>query len=150
MKIELYTDGGCIGNPGPGAWAYVLARDGGSSVEDSGYAPETTNNRMELTAVIEGLKTVRAGSESSGVTVHTDSQYVQKGISQWIRNWKKNNWKTAAKKPVKNQELWQILDELNAELHPQWKWVKGHAGVELNERCDQLVQLCIKRYRNKS
>ncbi len=142
MKIEVFTDGGCIGNPGPGGWAYVID-DPSGAVEDSGFDPQTTNNRMELLAVIEVLKVIRSRNDANSYTVHTDSQYVQKGITQWIFSWKKNGWKTAAKKPVKNRDLWMKLDELRDVTQPSWAWVKGHAGIELNERCDQLVQEVI-------
>jgi ribonuclease HI len=153
MKIEVFTDGGCIGNPGPGAWAYVID-DRNGRIEGSGYNPETTNNRMELTAVIEVLSFLResAGSDaeqSRQFVIHTDSQYVKNGITQWIHNWKRNGWKTAAKKPVKNQDLWMKLDVLSTEIQPEWTWVKGHAGIELNERCDQLVQEAIAGHGGK-
>ena len=139
--ITIYTDGGCSGNPGPGGWAYVILQDN-KEIMRSGPEKETTNNRMELTAVIMALSDLKAktGVLSDPVEVHTDSQYVQKGISQWIINWKKNGWKTAAKKPVKNKDLWQQLDLLNSDFTIQWKWVKGHAGNKYNEICDELVK----------
>ncbi|MCH3916160.1 MAG: ribonuclease HI [Spirochaetia bacterium] len=140
-NLIMYTDGGCSGNPGVGGWAFVLAgEDGHAEMEKSGGSRYTTNNKMELTAVIEGLKYCLE-AQAGKVTVHTDSQYVKNGITAWISNWKKNNWKTAARKPVKNQELWKELDSLNASLDVSWQWVKGHAGIELNERCDTLVGL---------
>lgn len=141
MKTEIFTDGGCIGNPGPGAWAYVINLPG-APVENAGFDPDTTNNRMELQAVIHALKYC-SNHGLSEVRIHTDSQYVKNGISDWIHNWKRRGWLTAAKKPVKNRDLWMTLDEVNSEISPEWKWVKGHAGIELNERCDELVQQCI-------
>lgn len=142
--IDIYTDGGCHGNPGPGAWAYVVR--GSEYIEDTGGENATTNNRMELQAVIESLRYV-VRNELAGVTVtiHTDSQYVRNGITVWIQTWLKNGWKTSAKKPVKNQDLWVRLHELNEMVHARWNWVRGHAGDETNERCDQLVQDEIAR-----
>ena len=135
----MYTDGGCSGNPGVGGWAFVIeATENEERIEKSGGDKFTTNNKMELTAVINGInECLSLGIEK--VNIHTDSQYVKNGITSWIKNWKRNNWKTAAKKPVKNQELWKQLDEANAKMEVVWLWVKGHAGVELNERCDTLV-----------
>lgn len=135
----MYTDGGCSGNPGVGGWAFVIeATESEDRIEKSGGDTFTTNNKMELTAVINGInECLSLGIEK--VNIHTDSQYVKNGITSWIKNWKRNNWKTAAKKPVKNQELWKQLDEANAKMEVVWLWVKGHAGVELNERCDTLV-----------
>ncbi|AHC14324.1 ribonuclease HI [Salinispira pacifica] len=141
MKTEIFTDGGCIGNPGPGAWAFVIDLPD-SPIEDSGFDPDTTNNRMELQAVIRALDYCRV-HQIDQVRIHTDSQYVKNGISDWIHNWKRRGWLTAAKKPVKNRDLWMTLDEVNGHVQPEWRWVKGHAGIELNERCDQLVQQCI-------
>jgi ribonuclease HI len=143
-EIEIWTDGGCLGNPGPGGWAFVVRTPAGQ-VERSGFEALTTNNRMELIAVREALLRLASGPAREGtpVTVHTDSQYVQKGITQWITAWEKNGWKTSAKKPVKNIELWRALLELSRGLSISWVWVLGHAGVEMNERCDQLVQLAI-------
>lgn len=143
MDVTCYTDGGCHGNPGPGGWAYVLSFDG-SYEEQYGHDPQTTNNRMELTAVIEALRRTRQlQGEPRRLQIYTDSQYVRNGITDWIVRWKRNGWMTAAKKPVKNKDLWQSLDGLAAQLHVSWHWVEGHAGVELNERCDELVQLAI-------
>jgi ribonuclease HI len=140
--IDIFTDGGCSGNPGPGAWAYVL-REAGSEAEDSGFDPATTNNRMELTAVIRALGRAReslgSGHEAE-IRVHTDSQYVKNGITDWIKKWKKNGWLTAGKDPVKNRELWERLDALASELKPSWIWVRGHSGHPENERCDALVR----------
>jgi len=150
-RVRVHTDGGCHGNPGPGAWAYVVEL-GPDNVEGSGYDPATTNNRMELTAVIEALFFIRKGvqgSQTDGnsplpeVEIHTDSRYVQQGITSWIESWERNGWKTSAKKPVKNQDLWRTLRELQLELKPRWSWVRGHAGNPLNERCDELVQIAI-------
>lgn len=155
-RVRVHTDGGCHGNPGPGAWAYVVELSSGR-VEGSGYEPETTNNRMELTAVIKALAFIRTTFEASApgnnpqmpepqtpeVEVHTDSRYVQQGISSWIDAWERNGWKTSAKKPVKNQELWRLLRALQLELKPRWSWVRGHSGDPSNERCDELVQIAI-------
>ena len=138
-SIEIYTDGGCHGNPGPGAWAFVIQLS--DDAEDSGSELQTTNNRMELQAVIEALRyVVRQEYCDRAINVHTDSQYVRNGITTWIRSWLRNGWKTASRKPVKNQDLWMRLHELDQLVHPAWKWVRGHAGNLLNERCDQLVQ----------
>jgi len=135
-RVELFTDGACSGNPGPGGWGVIL-RFGNTEKELSGGAAETTNNRMELQAVIEGLKALK---RPCTVDVFTDSQYVQKGISEWIHGWKRKGWKTAAKKPVKNADLWQALDEAQARHTVKWHWVKGHAGHEENERADALAR----------
>lgn len=140
-KIIVYTDGGCWGNPGVGGWACVVIAEG-EARELSGGEKLTTNNRMELTAAISALTAIYNTERfrNNPIQVNIDSQYVKNGITSWIHNWKKNGWKTAAKKPVLNQELWQKLDALNASLNVEWNWVKGHAGVEYNERCDQLCQ----------
>ncbi|MFP4113739.1 MAG: ribonuclease HI [Spirochaetota bacterium] len=143
--IDVYTDGGCHGNPGPGAWAFVVRSDS-SVVEMAGGESLTTNNRMELEAVIQALRTIAEESNRPRrVTVHTDSQYVKNGITTWIKTWLKNGWMTSAKKPVKNRDRWIRLHELATLVGPEWKWVKGHAGDELNERCDRLVQEEIGR-----
>ena len=134
-KIQLITDGACLGNPGPGGWACIL-RFGDKKKEMFGSEPQTTNNRMELTAAMEGL---RALKEPCEVEVVTDSQYVKNGITQWIHGWKKNGWKTAAKKPVVNQDLWTELDTLVAKHKLQWTWTKGHADHDDNNRCDELA-----------
>jgi ribonuclease HI len=135
QKIEIYTDGACKGNPGPGGWgAWLVA--GQHEKEMFGGESNTTNNRMELKAVIEALCTLKVPCE---VVVHTDSQYVQKGISEWIHGWKKRGWKTAAKEPVKNVDLWQALDEAQSRHKIEWRWVKGHAGHAGNERADALA-----------
>ena len=145
MALDIYTDGGCSGNPGPGSWAYVMVQKTFQGdiiiVEDSGSEKETTNNRMELLAVISALKALKIKTDiTRNISIHTDSQYVQKGITEWIKKWKINSWKTADKKPVKNQDLWQELDTLCTEISPGWNWVKGHAGNVYNERCDALVK----------
>jgi len=133
--VDIYADGACKGNPGPGGWGALL-RSGGREREMFGGEPQTTNNRMELTAVIEGLVSLK---QRSTVRVYTDSQYVQKGISEWIHSWKRRGWKTADKKPVKNEDLWRRLDEV-AHMHDvEWFWVKGHAGHPENERADMLA-----------
>jgi ribonuclease HI len=149
-QIEVWTDGGCLGNPGPGAWAFVMRSEKGS-LERSGYEEQTTNNRMEITAVKEAILAYLAEKEWRGrpLSIRTDSQYVQKGITEWIKTWARNGWKTTAKKPVKNQDLWASLWELSKELPVQWVWVQGHAGDALNERCDQLVQERISRERKQ-
>jgi ribonuclease HI len=142
---RVYTDGGCSGNPGPGGWAFVIADERGVIVEKAGGAILTTNNQMELLAVIKALEYLFTGDEKpEEIGIHTDSQYVQKGITDWIKKWKLNGWKTADKKPVKNRELWQRLDALSSVSALNWSWVKGHAGNPLNERCDELVQAAIK------
>ena len=133
--VEIYTDGACKGNPGVGGWGAIL-RSGETEKELFGGVANTTNNRMEMTAVIEAL---RALSRSCDAVVFTDSSYVQKGISEWIHGWKRNGWKTADKKPVKNADLWQTLDELARGHKIEWRWVKGHAGHPENERADQLA-----------
>lgn len=134
--VELFTDGACSGNPGPGGWG-VLLRFKGVEKELSGGEPATTNNRMELRAVIEGLKTL---TRPCVVTVYTDSEYVQKGISQWVKGWKARGWLTAARQPVKNVELWKELDAAAARHTVTWTWVRGHAGHPENERADQLAR----------
>ena len=138
--IVIYTDGGCSGNPGPGGWAFVVSENGEIREYRSGGDQSTTNNKMELTAVINALEYAKANGERD-VVILTDSQYVKNGITSWITNWKKNGWKTAAKKPVLNQDLWQKLDDLNNSLSVEWKWVKGHAGIAGNEECDRLVRM---------
>lgn len=134
-KVEIYTDGACKGNPGRGGWGALLIA-GGHTKEIFGGELNTTNNRMELKAVIEALGALKRPCE---VVVHTDSQYVQKGISEWIHGWKARGWKTAAKEPVKNADLWRELDEAQARHRIEWRWVKGHAGHDGNERADQLA-----------
>ncbi len=149
QRVDIYTDGGCHGNPGPGAWAYVIRPVGTGNAElreDAGHDPETTNNRMELEAVIRALRAVTDDyGPQVDVTVHTDSQYVRNGITTWISTWMKNGWRTSARKPVKNQDRWVRLHELTLLVKPRWVWVQGHSGNELNERCDRLVQQEIAR-----
>ncbi|GHV54090.1 ribonuclease H [Spirochaetia bacterium] len=149
MRLSVYTDGGCSGNPGPGGWAYVIAGEGAVIIAEKwGAEKNTTNNRMELGAVIAALEALSLFSPvPEQVTVYTDSQYVQKGITQWIHSWKRNNWRTSGKDPVKNRDLWQRLDELSQALPLAWQWVKGHAGNPLNERCDQMTQDAIASIR---
>jgi ribonuclease HI len=134
-EVQLITDGACLGNPGPGGWAYIL-RFGKHAREASGSARETTNNRMELTAAIEGL---RALKEPCKVEVVTDSEYVKNGITKWIHGWKRNGWKTAARKPVVNQDLWELLDSAANGHDIKWTWTKGHASHDDNNRCDELA-----------
>lgn len=133
--VEVWTDGACKGNPGPGGWGAWL-RAGEHEKELFGGERQTTNNRMELTAVIEALASLRRPCR---VQVHTDSQYVQLGITEWMRNWVRRGWKTSDNKPVKNADLWQRLNELSARHHIEWCWVKGHAGIDGNERADELA-----------
>lgn len=135
-KVDIYTDGACHGNPGPGGWGALLIFKS-QEKEIYGGEEDTTNNRMELMAVIESLAVLK---KKCTVTIYTDSKYVQKGMSEWIENWKKKGWKTANKKPVKNADLWQKLDLLTGKHAVQWQWVKGHAGHPENERADQLAQ----------
>ena len=145
-KVVMYTDGACRGNPGPGGWGVILSyRDQDKTL--SGYEPQTTNNRMELTAAIEGL---RALSRTCDIELNTDSKYVLQGISEWIESWKTNGWKTAAKKPVKNVDLWQLLDEQVKKHRIRWHWVKGHTGIEGNERADQLANVAIDQAMGES
>jgi ribonuclease HI len=166
MGIKIYTDGGCSGNPGPGGWAYIILRDNSPDrnpggrfqdrspwvtkeeveiiAEDCGAEFDTTNNRMELTAALAGLQAFsRLKLPSRELTVFTDSQYVQKGMSLWLASWKRNSWRTGDRKPVKNRDLWERLDGLAANFLIGWQWVKGHAGNKYNERCDQLTRQAI-------
>ncbi|MEJ0037625.1 MAG: ribonuclease HI [Gammaproteobacteria bacterium] len=138
--IEIYADGACRGNPGPGGWAALLI-SGENRKEISGSETHTTNNRMELLAAIRALETLKKPGTTA--RVYTDSQYVIKGISEWVAGWKRRGWKTADKKPVKNQDLWELLDALAAQHELEWHWVKGHSGVEGNERVDQLANEAI-------
>ena len=133
--VSLYTDGACKGNPGKGGWG-VLMRYGSHEKELFGGEAHTTNNRMELTAIIQGLAALK---RPCAVVIYTDSQYVKNGMEQWIHGWKKNGWKTASKQPVKNEDLWQQLDRLAAQHQIQWQWVRGHAGHTENERADALA-----------
>jgi ribonuclease HI len=133
--VDIYTDGACKGNPGPGGWGALLVYDGREK-ELFGGERETTNNRMELTAVIRALETL---TRPCKVRLHTDSKYVQQGISEWIHGWKRNGWRTANKQPVKNADLWRLLDEQAGKHAVEWLWVKGHAGHPENERADALA-----------
>ncbi len=158
--IAVYTDGGCSGNPGPGGWAFVISRmkageppetggQGGlaeGDISGSGAEKDTTNNRMELTAVIKALTFIEENkliTPGMPVGVYTDSQYVQKGITEWIPVWKRKNWINSARQPVKNRDLWEKLDSLNMRISPEWFWVKGHAGNKYNEICDSMTQDAI-------
>jgi ribonuclease HI len=143
--VELFTDGACSGNPGPGGWGFVLRHPAsGKEIERSGGEPGTTNNRMELTAVIEGLTALNTRSL---VDLTSDSEYVLKGLKEWMPAWKKRGWKTAAKQPVKNQDLWVQLDELIARHEVRFHWIRGHAGHPENERCDALAVAAIEALR---
>ena len=139
MKVEIYSDGACRGNPGPGGWG-VLLRYGAHEKRLHGAEPDTTNNRMELRAAIEGLKLLNRPCE---VTLWTDSQYVLKGITEWLPGWKARGWKTAGREPVKNVDLWQMLDTERARHQVEWRWVKGHAGDPGNEEADRLANEAI-------
>ncbi|MDZ4251548.1 MAG: ribonuclease HI [Sulfuritalea sp.] len=142
--IEIFTDGACSGNPGPGGWGAIL-RKGDTEKELFGGELLTTNNRMEMMAVIEALRALKGPVQAR---VHTDSQYVQKGISEWIHGWKRRGWKTAGKQPVKNEDLWRELDRLAAQHKLEWIWVKGHAGHVENERADVLARRGVDLARN--
>ena len=144
--IELFSDGACKGNPGLGGWG-VLIKNSKTLYELKGTQQQTTNNRMELVAVIEGLRSIK---EHAYIEITTDSMYVKNGINQWINNWKKNGWKTAAKKSVKNKDLWQELDELVQKYSIKWLWVKGHSGHPGNERADQLANEAIAEFQDKN
>jgi ribonuclease HI len=139
QHVDIFTDGACRGNPGPGGWAALLRYDGREKLL-SGAEPETTNNRMELMAAIEALTALTRPMQ---VELTTDSQYVRQGITQWIRGWKRNGWKTSQKKPVKNQDLWQALDAALGQHDVEWHWVKGHSGHPENERVDQAANDAI-------
>jgi len=144
--VEIYTDGACKGNPGVGGWGALL-RYGDRARELYGGEAHTTNNRMELTAVIRALEALK---HRCTVRLHTDSQYVQQGISTWIHDWKKRGWRTAGRKPVKNEDLWRRLDELRARHDIEWIWVRGHAGDPGNERADELANLGVAQIISKS
>lgn len=138
-RIDIFTDGACSGNPGPGGWGAIL-RTGAHEKELCGGEADTTNNRMELTAVIRGLEALK---KPSTVFIHTDSRYVMDGTTQWMKRWKKNGWKTADKKPVRNEELWRALDALCERHTVHWRWVRGHSGHPENERADALARAAI-------
>ena len=138
--VEIYTDGACSGNPGPGGWGVLIRELGKEDTEISGGEKDTTNNRMELLAAIKALESIENNKE---IIIYTDSNYVKDGITQWISNWKKNNWKTSNKKPVKNVDLWIKLDNAIQNKKINWKWVKGHDGNEGNEKADFLAQSAL-------
>jgi ribonuclease HI len=138
-SVDLWTDGACRGNPGPGGWAALLIA-GENEKELAGAEPLTTNNRMELTAAIRGLEALK---RRCTVRVHTDSEYVKRGVTEWLEDWKRRGWKTADKKPVKNVDLWEQLDALLGKHDIEWRWVRGHSGVPENERVDQLANRAI-------
>jgi ribonuclease HI len=144
-QVQIFTDGACSGNPGPGGWGAIL-RSGETEKELSGAEALTTNNRMELMAAIAGLEALK---KPCTVTITTDSVYVKDGVTKWIHGWKKNGWKTADKKPVKNEDLWKRLDLAQAQHQVRWEWVKGHAGHVENERADALARLAIKTLRSQ-
>src|SRR6056300_64320 len=141
MKFKIYTDGACSGNPGPGGWGAVIFDSDNNQTNISGKEKNTTNNRMEILAAIMALKKIKSNSQ---ITIYTDSTYVKNGINEWKFNWKKNDWKTASKKPVKNKDLWIKLDKLCEKNKVSWKWVKGHATNKYNNLADQLATSAIK------
>ncbi len=143
-EVELFTDGACSGNPGPGGWGAIL-RMGGRERELSGGEPATTNNRMEMMAAIAGLEALQRPCK---VALFTDSTYVKDGVTKWIKGWKRNGWKTADKKPVKNIDLWQRLDAVHAQHQVVWHWVRGHSGHPENERADALARAAIAQLRS--
>ena len=139
-RVTIFTDGACAGNPGPGGWAAILIA-GPHRREIAGFEPATTNNRMEVMAAIAALRALRAPSE---VDLHTDSQYLRNGMSTWLERWKRNGWRTADRKPVKNDDLWRALDALAQTHAVRWHWVRGHDGHPENERCDELANAAIR------
>jgi ribonuclease HI len=141
MKYKIYTDGACSGNPGPGGWGAVIFDQDNKQKNISGSEKNTTNNRMELLAAIMSLKKIKTNSE---VVIFTDSIYVKNGITEWMKNWKKNGWKNSSKKPVKNKDLWEKLDKLCEANSVSWKWVKGHSSNEFNNLADELATKAIK------
>ena len=141
MKYKIYTDGACSGNPGPGGWGAVILEEDKNQKNISGNEKDTTNNRMELMAPIMALKKIKTNSE---VVIYTDSKYVKNGITEWIKNWEKNGWKSANKKPVKNKDLWIKLDNLCKDNKIIWKWVKGHSSNKYNNLADELATKAIK------
>lgn len=141
MKYKIYTDGACSGNPGPGGWGAVILDQDDKQKNISGSEKNTTNNRMELLAAIMSLKKIKTNSE---VVIFTDSTYVKNGITEWMKNWKKNGWKNSSKKPVKNKDLWEKLDKLCETNNVSWKWVKGHSTNEFNNLADELATKAIK------
>ena len=141
-RVEIWTDGACSGNPGPGGWGAIL-KFGETTKELTGGEAHTTNNRMELSAAISALEAL---SRPCGVDLHTDSQYLRLGVTQWLKGWKRNGWRTADKKPVKNDDLWRRLDEAAQRHEIEWRWVKGHAGETMNERADELARAGMQPY----
>jgi ribonuclease HI len=144
--VEIYTDGACKGNPGPGGWGALL-RYSGKEKELYGGAANTTNNRMEMTAAVEALSILKRPCK---VILTTDSEYLRKGVTEWLKGWKKNGWKTASKQPVKNADLWQALDEVIQNHEIDWRWVKGHSGHAENERADQLANRGVEEFGQSS
>jgi ribonuclease HI len=140
MKYVIYTDGACLGNPGPGGWGAIILSEEKNEINISGKEKSTTNNRMELTAPIMALRKIK---KASNIIIYTDSIYLKNGITTWIKNWEKNGWKSANKKPVKNKDLWVILNKLSKEHVVDWKWVKAHAGNKYNEIADKLATEAI-------
>lgn len=143
MTVDIYTDGACSGNPGPGGWGALMLCNG-EEKELSGGEVETTNNRMEMLAAIQAFQALKKPSK---VRLHTDSTYLKDGITKWITNWKRNGWRTAAKKPVKNADLWQLLEEVMKPHDVEWHWVKGHSGHPENERADELARQGMEPYK---
>ena len=137
--LNIYTDGSCIGNPGPGGWGCVFVKSSGEVFSYSGGEASTTNNRMEMLAAISALLIITEKTSLKHIVIHTDSRYLKDGITSWITKWKKNKWMTANKTPVKNQELWEILDHLIQKIHVEWQWVKAHNGHQYNEMADALA-----------
>ena len=138
--VEIFSDGACSGNPGPGGWGAIL-RYNTAEKELSGYEPMTTNNRMEMTAVVKALQTLK---EPCHVRITTDSQYLKHGITRWIQRWKRNGWMTTGREPVKNRDLWELLDAAVRKHKVEWHWVRGHRGHPENERCDELARMAIR------
>ena len=143
MTVDIYTDGACSGNPGPGGWGALMLCNG-EEKELSGGEVETTNNRMEMLAAVQALQALKKPTK---VRLHTDSTYLKDGITKWINNWKRNGWRTAAKKPVKNADLWQLLEEVMKPHDVEWHWVKGHSGHPENERADELARQGMAPYK---
>ena len=141
MKYKIYTDGSCHGNPGPGGWAYLIHNEEKIISENSGYSEDTTNNKMELTAIIEAIAEIQVFTNVSAIQLFTDSKYAIDGINSWIHAWKKNNWRTSSKKEVKNINLWKQLDIYNSNLNIEWIWVKGHSGDPFNDKVDAMANL---------
>lgn len=145
MTFKIYTDGSCHGNPGPGGWAFIVLKEDLIQFQESGSMKNTTNNQMELSAAIKGIEYILKSNTDSNIKLFTDSKYVIDGINSWIHGWKKNNWKTASRQPVKNIELWKQLDDLVKRVTIEWVWVKGHSGEVMNEKVDQLANSAALR-----